>query len=167
MRLILIRHGIAEELESSSKKDDALRALTAIGRRKMKGAAKGLRALYPTIDVLATSPLKRAVQTAKIIYAAYGDKPQFVELDLLSGGQSPQMIVTWLKHNDLDAATIALVGHEPDLSRWAGWFVTGHEKGIVAMKKGSACAIDFSRMVGAGKGMIGGMYGSRALRKLG
>src|SRR4051812_3600232 len=95
MRLLLIRHGIAEDREAFAKKgeDDFLRPLTPAGKRKMKEGAKGLRKLFPKLDLIATSPLKRAVQTATIVYDAYGGKPQFVELDLLSGdGQEPSKI---------------------------------------------------------------------------
>jgi phosphohistidine phosphatase len=165
MRLILIRHGKAEEPDEAHKKDDALRALTPEGRRKMKAAAKGLRELIPKIDLLATSPKKRAVQTAQVVYAAYNDKPQFVELDLLAGG-SPQKIIAWIKAHDLDAATVGFVGHEPYLSRWAGWFTTGREKSIVALKKGAVCIIDFPAALVAGKGVIFGLFQPADLRRL-
>lgn len=163
MRLILIRHAKAEDFEEG--KDDAQRALTPEGRRKMKAAARGLRKLLPRIDLLATSPKKRAVQTAQIVYAAYDDKPQFVELDLLAGGSS-QKIIAWIKAHDLDAATVGFVGHEPYLSRWAGWFTTGREKSIVTLKKGAVCVIDFPGSLAAGKGVFYGLFQPGDLRRL-
>src|SRR6267142_2251429 len=75
MRLLVVRHAIAEDREAfaRSHKDDANRPLTSEGRNKMERAALGLRALVPELDVLAASPYKRAFDTAEIIASAYGD----------------------------------------------------------------------------------------------
>jgi phosphohistidine phosphatase SixA len=61
---------------------------------------------------------------------------------------------------------VALVGHEPDLSRWAGWFLTTHEKSLVLMKKGAACFIAFPGKLAAGKGVLHALFQPRHLRKL-
>ena len=169
MKLILIRHGKAEDRETIAEggNDDALRSLTPEGRRKMKAAARGLRKLYPKIDLLATSPLARAVQTAEIVYKAYGDTPQFIELDLLAGDTPPENLIAWLKDHDLGAAAVAMVGHEPSLGRWIGFFTTGGEKSFVAMKKGAVCVIDFPGPPAAGNGVLVGLFQSGDLRKIG
>src|SRR2546422_1650397 len=62
MRLLVVRHAIAEDLEAfaRSHKDDSTRPLTPDGRRKMERAALGLKELVPELDVLAASPYKRA-----------------------------------------------------------------------------------------------------------
>src|SRR5258706_9177863 len=123
MRLILIRHGKAEDPAAFAKtgEDDTQRPLTREGCRLMRKAAKGLARISPKIDALATSPLRRAVQTAEIIHKANDQKPQFIELDLLAPGGSPAKLFAWIKSHDLDRSTVALVGHEPDLGRWAGY----------------------------------------------
>src|SRR5260221_4105330 len=102
-RLILIRHGIAEDQQTFAKtgEDDSARPLTAEGRKKMREAAKGLLRICPKIDAITTSPLKRAVQTAEIIHERYSEKPQFIELDLLAPGGSPSKLFSWLKSHDL------------------------------------------------------------------
>ena len=167
MRLILIRHGIAEDQEAFAKsgEEDSLRPLTRSGRRKMKLAANGLRKLLPKIDLLATSPFKRAAQTAGIIFTAYKDEPQFVELPLLATAHPLKKLVEWLNSNNGPAGTIALVGHEPSLSRLAGWFTGGREKSIVTLKKGAACIIDFPGRVAAGKGVLHGLFQPGDLRR--
>ena len=168
MQLLLIRHAKAEDRDTSTEAgvDDAFRPLTSNGKQRMKAAARGLRRLHRKIDVLATSPLKRAVQTAKILYAVYDDAPQFLELPLLSGGHHPCDLITWLKSQNLETAAVALVGHEPDLGVCAGYFVTGREKSIVGMKKGTVCVIDFPTTLAAGKGIIAGVYHLGHLRKI-
>jgi phosphohistidine phosphatase len=167
MRLLLIRHGKAEDPEAWSKSghDDAQRPLTPAGRRRMRQAAGGLTQLIPRLDVLATSPLLRAAQTAKILFKAYDHQPQFLEADVLAGGHKPAEILRWLKDHDLDAAgTIALVGHEPDLSRWVAWFLANREQPrMVEMKKGAVAAIDFPRRLAGGKGTLVGLWTAKAL----
>ena len=168
MRLILIRHGIAEDRDAfaESGQDDSLRPLTRTGRQKMKLAARGLRRLHNKIDLLATSPFTRAAETATIIFKAYDDRPAFVELPLLASAFSPRELVAWLKHGDLDTLTVALVGHEPFLSQLTGWLTGGHEKSIVRMKKGAVCVIDFSGGAAAGKGILSGLFQPGDLRRI-
>src|SRR5207253_1666114 len=74
MRLVVVRHAIAEDREgfARSHKDDAARPLTPDGRRKMARAALGLKELVPELELLAASPYKRALETAEIIAHAYG-----------------------------------------------------------------------------------------------
>src|SRR5204863_491173 len=76
MRLLVVRHAIAEDREAfaRSHKDDAARPLTPDGRRKMERAALGLKELVPELELLAASPYKRALETAEIIAHAYGDQ---------------------------------------------------------------------------------------------
>src|SRR5256884_9892964 len=75
MRLMVVRHAIAEDrgVYARTHTDDAGRPLTSEGRRKMERVALGLKELVPALDLLAASPLKRAVDTAEIIAAAYGE----------------------------------------------------------------------------------------------
>ncbi len=73
MRLLVIRHGPAGDRDEFAKtgKDDSERPLTTDGKAKMRRAARGLRALVPHIDVLASSSHVRAHQTARIVAGAY------------------------------------------------------------------------------------------------
>ena len=81
MELLVIRHGVAEERETfdATGQDDSLRPLTKEGRWKMERVAKGLRRLLPSVNLIATSPFTRALQTARIVADAYGN----VELEHL------------------------------------------------------------------------------------
>ena len=75
MKLLLIRHAPAElrETTAATGRDDGERPLTDRGRRRMRRTAKALPRVVPALDVLATSPLTRAAQTAAIVSKAYGD----------------------------------------------------------------------------------------------
>ena len=98
MRLLAVRHAIAEEPEVFARtgRDDRLRPLTDEGRKRMRRGARGLRSLVPQIDLLATSPLIRAAQTGAILDAVYGDLPA-VEIEQLAPEATPQDFLAWLR----------------------------------------------------------------------
>jgi phosphohistidine phosphatase len=149
MKLLLIRHAIAEEREDFARtgKDDDLRPLTDEGRKKMKQVARSLRKLCPDVDLLATSPLTRAAQTAAILDAVYGGLEE-VEIDELSPGAAPAEFLRWLRQQK--CAVIAAVGHEPSISLILSWLLTGAERRIFSFRKGGACLLDFPGETGAG-----------------
>jgi phosphohistidine phosphatase len=141
MKLLLIRHAIAEESEDFARtgKDDRLRPLTDEGRKKMKQAARGLRSLEPEIDLLATSPLTRAAQTGAILDSIYGGLEE-VEIEQLSPEATPEEFLRWLRKQKVD--TVAAVGHEPSLSQILSWLLTGTERRLFAFRKGGACLLE-------------------------
>jgi phosphohistidine phosphatase len=149
MKLLLIRHAIAEESEDFAKtgRDDRLRPLTDEGRKKMKQAARGLQEIVPEIDLLATSPLTRAAQTGAILDSVYGGLSE-VEIEELSPEATPGDFLRWLRKQTAD--TLAAVGHEPSLSLILSWLLTGTERRIFAFRKGGACLLEFPDEVGAG-----------------
>lgn len=143
MRLLLIRHAIALDRDEFARtgKDDALRPLSDDGRKKMKQAARGLCALVPDVELLATSPLTRAAQTGAILDSVYGGLKE-TEIAELSPGGSPQGFLDWLKRQK--AGTVAVVGHEPGLSRLATWLLTGKEGSFLSFRKGGAALLELS-----------------------
>src|SRR5947207_14525753 len=111
MNLLIIRHGKAEERKGLlSLKRDVTRRLTKEGRKEMRKAAKGLREIAPKIDVLASSPLVRARETADIVADEMGID-EIVEETLLSPGSDKNALTAWLRGHAPDA-TVAIVGHE-------------------------------------------------------
>ena len=153
MKLLFIRHAIAEEREEFARtgKDDGLRPVTDEGRKKMKQAAKGLREMVPEIDLLATSPLTRAAQTAAILDSVYGGVKE-VEIKELSPEATPEGFLRWLRKQK--EGTLAAVGHEPSLSLIISWLLTGTERRIFAIRKGGACLLEFPGEVGAGAAVL-------------
>src|SRR6476661_9798976 len=119
MQLLIVRHAIAEDREDWAPRDDKLRPLTDDGKKKMKEAAKALRTMVQRVDVLGTSPLTRAVETAEILSKVY-DKIDPVMVDALAPGQRPAALATWLRTQAVHK-TVAVVGHEPGLGAAASW----------------------------------------------
>jgi phosphohistidine phosphatase len=166
MKLVIIRHGIAEDREEfaqTGEPDDA-RPLTDAGRKKMKRAARGLRDVIG-LDVLATSPLTRALQTAQVISAEYDDLPPHV-VDALAPDARFESILEWLGRLD-DADTVGVVGHEPHLSSLASWLLTGDGRSIMELKKGAAVLLEFGGELGAGKAQLRWALTPSQLRMIG
>jgi phosphohistidine phosphatase len=143
MQLLVIRHAPAEDRAEFAKtgQDDSKRPLTAAGERKMRRAARGLRTLVPTLDVLAASPYVRTAETAAIVAETY--KGITVEpLRALIPDGSRAEVLRWLRTHGPDA-TVGIVGHESDLSELISWLLTGSAKPRLSLKKGGACLLEY------------------------
>jgi phosphohistidine phosphatase len=167
LKLILIRHGIAEDREefAQTAQPDQERPLTDDGRKRMKRAARGFRELVEQLDLLATSPLKRAVQTAEIIRKQYDDVAVVVT-DSLRPDRPFEEFLAWLLHLE-DAQLVAAVGHDPQLSSLASWLLTGNEDARIEMKKGSALLLEFKGEVKAGGAQLLWLLTPAQLRLIG
>ncbi|QLE58699.1 phosphohistidine phosphatase SixA [Nostoc sp. TCL26-01] len=134
MELYLIRHGIAEEHQSGIQ--DELRSLTKEGRQKTEKVAHRLVKLDLHFDLIVTSPLVRAKQTAEILLAA-GLSSQVEESNHLApNGHIASWLDYWLKpKNFAENVQLALVGHEPCLSNWAEILLWGEAKDSLVLKK--------------------------------
>src|SRR5262245_49313061 len=119
MQVYLLRHAIAENRDPERYPVDADRPLTPAGRRKMQRAARGMRSLGLRFDLVLTSPLTRARQTARIVVPAFRPRPPLRALRPLSPGGGSGGVFAALEAVPADAAVL-LVGHEPDLARLAG-----------------------------------------------
>ena len=166
MHLLLIRHAIAEDRVTFARtgSPDALRPLTPKGRRRMALGAAGLRAVLPSIDVLASSPLTRAEQTAEIVRDEYG-LARFQRVQALASGDGSALL-EWLDRLDPDSV-VAVVGHEPSLSEWCSWLLSGGLNDFVAVKKGSAILIEFPGEIRPGAAWLHWALTPRQLRRLG
>ena len=165
MRILIIRHGIAEQTESGAKAgDDALRELTKDGRRKMRKAAAGLKQIVPSIDLIASSPLTRASETADIVAEEFGGV-RVVQIAGLSPRKPPAALIDWLNAHPSES-TVALVGHEPHLGTFLCWLLTGLQESFVPLKKGGAAMVETNSPVTAGRGKLLWLAKPSQLRKL-
>ena len=166
MRLLVVRHAIAEEREAfaRSHKDDASRPLTDEGRRKMERAALGLKELVPELDLLAASPYKRAFDTAEIIAAAYGGLT-VERVPELAPGAGVDRVVGWLAGRHA-RGSVAVVGHEPDLSRLVCTLLAATNGPFLELRKGAACLLEFPGPVGKGGATLDWFLGPKHLRQI-
>lgn len=143
MKLLVIRHGIAmdrDEFAESGESDD-LRPLTKEGRREMKDVARWLRKKVKAIDILATSPLVRARETAEIVGNAFDIEDPEISESLVPDKALEDFEQWCALYADKDV--VAVVGHEPHLSSLATWLISGKRESRIELKKGGACMIDF------------------------
>ena len=110
MQLYFLRHGDADWPDW--KKSDDERPLTDFGKKEVRDVAKFLARLNVRPDLIVTSPLPRAAQTAEI--AADYLKPKLRKDELLAPGFGMSDLGTILKRHRSKA--LMLVGHEPDFT---------------------------------------------------
>src|SRR5262245_41820779 len=83
--IYVVRHAIAE-MRGEAWPDDSKRPLSEAGILRMRKNARGLLRLGVEIDVILTSPLVRARQTAEILAATFDVRPPLVVSDALAPG---------------------------------------------------------------------------------
>jgi phosphohistidine phosphatase len=160
--LYLVRHGIAAE-RGDAWPDDALRPLTHQGITRMRRGARGLRALGVSFDLVLTSPLVRAADTAAILAKAFDPRPDVRTTAALAPGGAPTRLTDVLGAHP-KAMSIALVGHEPGLGELAAWLIGAHEP--LVFKKGGVCRIDTAAWPPDRRGRLVWLATPRMLRAL-
>ncbi len=147
MDLYIVRHAIAVAEGTPGYQDDSQRPLTDDGRKKMKKIVKGLRRLDVELDKILTSPYVRARDTAQILADGFKMKDKIVFSDnLIPPGNFDRLIDEVLEKYDV--GSLALVGHEPMLSSFISFLMTGKPEAAITLKKGGVCLLtadDFRR----------------------
>ena len=110
MQLYFLRHGEAD-WPGWTKPDDE-RPLTDFGKKEVRQVAKFLNRLKVKPDLIVTSPLPRALQTAEV--AAEQLKTKLRQDEALEPGFGISELRTVLKRHR--SKVLMLVGHEPDFS---------------------------------------------------
>jgi len=146
--LYLVRHAPAAP-RGHRWPDDSVRPLTQAGRERFVRGVRGLRALGVRVDIVCTSPLVRARQTADLLAEGLPGAPSVHEWPALAPGRTPLALLRSLARADLPPR-IALVGHEPELGVLLAWLL-GSERSI-PFRKGGVSRVDLagSRVKGGG-----------------
>ena len=139
MQLYFLRHGLADWPDWDPARDDE-RPLSDKGVQKMKSEAKTIERLGLKPDLVLSSPLLRARQTADVVARQLGLK--VTQEFKLAPGFSLERLAPILNAY-ASARVIMLVGHEPDFSRTIGQLTGG---GNVVMKKGGLARIDLDSL---------------------
>jgi|SRR6185503_15880081 len=167
MEIYVIRHGIAEPLGTGDEFSDENRSLTEEGRSRMRDVVKGLKKLGVQLDLIFTSPLVRAVQTAEILAGPLGiSKKEIHQTPALAPGALVEQLFAEIK-NRAGAESIAVVGHQPDLGQLISRIVQGDGCLLsIQLKKGSICCINVSETVPVLRGELMWVLTPRQLRML-
>jgi phosphohistidine phosphatase len=162
MELLIVRHGIAVERGTGGYEDDD-RPLTEEGVKKFQKAARGLARLLDRPGVILTSPLLRAHRTAEIAAEAWGGAPLTVA-PALAGGSFKEVAAVLASHKA--AESIALFGHEPDVSSMVARLLGTPHGERLEFKKGGAALLELDGGLEGG-GRLVWFLPPKVLRELG
>jgi len=150
MRLLIVRHAIAVPHGTPEVPEDE-RPLTPRGEKRFRVAAKGLARICRRPDVLLSSPLVRARQTADIAAAAWG-KVEVTEADALAGGSFERIATAVEKY--ADQKLVAIFGHEPDVSMVVSRLLGTSASERLTFKKGGAALLDVPGKMADGGALV-------------
>jgi phosphohistidine phosphatase len=142
MQLYVVEHGIA--VEGGEGIPDEWRPLTDKGRRRFQKTARAFGKLGRKLDLILTSPLVRAVQTAEILARETepGEVAVLAELD-------PKFDVEVLRNAIASRAgkaeAVAIVGHEPQLSSVLA-ALSGVSQAEIDLENGTIVRVDVSTL---------------------
>ena len=140
MNFYILRHASAG-VRRRSPLADAKRPLDKEGKEQCLLIARYLNALRVQLDLIISSPLKRALQTASLVgtEVAYDSKIQVSEAVAPAGTNAGfQALVASLAGHE----NVLVVGHNPNLSEFLGSLVCSPRAASVRMRKGAIARVD-------------------------
>jgi phosphohistidine phosphatase len=146
MNLYILRHASAGVRRADSIVD-AKRPLDKEGKEQCLLIGRYLNALRVQFDLILSSPLKRALQTASLVgtEVAYDSKIQIAEAASPSGTVSSfQALVGTLSAYD----NVLVVGHNPNLPEFLGSLICAPRPASIRMRKGAIARVDCTRRPG-------------------
>jgi phosphohistidine phosphatase len=146
VRVHLLRHAHAGDAYAWQGDDD-LRPLTDKGRQQCHRLGEFLEAHAVRPDIIVSSPLVRAHQTAELVAARLGMSIKSDER--LAGGFGQREL--WALLDETGAREIMLVGHDPDFSTLLAYLI---DAAGISMKKGALATVDIETKLGDGEGVL-------------
>ncbi|MFO0935495.1 MAG: phosphoglycerate mutase family protein [Gemmataceae bacterium] len=152
MKLILVRHAEAEPVGEGGAATDYDRALTELGQKQADALTQAIAKLKLPLGLVLTSPYVRALQTAEPLAAILtpGTPPQ-KEDHLRLEEMKPRKLAKVIA--ELGQTVVYVVGHMPDLGRFAGWLL-GCGTTTILFEKSAAALITTGKSVEKGTGEL-------------
>lgn len=151
MKVFLVRHADAIDLDSEGVISEEYRYITNKGRIATKNVAKFLKDQedFISVEKYFSSPYTRAVQTAEIFASSLKFPGELALAEELQSGGSIAGVSKFLKRNSGFGA-IAIFGHEPMMSLIIASLSDKKQPGF-EFKKSGVALIDFKDPNEAGK----------------
>jgi phosphohistidine phosphatase len=143
MILYLMRHANAG-MPRGNPTLDAKRALIKEGKEQCMLMARLMSALKVQVDVIVSSPLKRALQTAQFVGTelGYDGKVEISPALALDANYADfQKLLAKYSHRE----GVLVVGHNPNVFQFLGRLISGNGGAAIRMRKGSVARIDLDR----------------------
>ncbi|MGI9103164.1 MAG: phosphohistidine phosphatase SixA [Terriglobales bacterium] len=143
MLVYFLRHASAGDPKSDPSKDEK-RPLDKDGVQQCGYVGRALALLETHVDLVISSPLKRATQTASLVAneLAYESKIE-ISPALRPQASYAQFRDMLTRYENLEA--IMVVGHNPNLSDFLGRVIGGGSGAAVDLKKGAVARVDVAR----------------------
>lgn len=148
MLLCLLRHAEAEVPAAS----DRARRLTPKGEEQAERVGKFCRKNGIEPAVILTSPVTRALQTARIVAKSLPDA-ELIEVPWAACGMDPERALEEVKAY-AKFPTVMLVGHQPDLGHLGAVLLGMSYVQSLRVRKALLAGIDVSRGLQTGRGEL-------------
>ena len=165
MDCVFVRHGIAVERDEWEGAE-ADRPLTEQGAKRVAQVAAGLNRLGVEPTHVLSSPLIRAIETAKIVHRSLRVRSAVQIVDELLPDAPLDRFLSILHDLPPDACVLC-IGHEPQLGMAASIMLSGRATASFPMKKAGACLIELPIPAKPGRGVLRWWLTPRQLREMG
>jgi phosphohistidine phosphatase len=144
MVIYFLRHASAGESVSNPKKDEK-RALDEVGVEQCGYVGRALSAMDVQVEIILSSPLKRAAQTASLVGNEMGHEGKLQLEDALRPTATftdfRKMLDKYVRHE-----SIMVVGHNPSLSEFLGRSISENGcEAAIDLKKGAVARAEMNR----------------------
>jgi phosphohistidine phosphatase len=140
MDIYFLRHASANHYNPAG--DDDKRPIDKTGEQQSHDVGRALAALVPKLDVIISSPLTRAMQTAEIVAGELGHNDKIVADGALrpeAGYEEFEALVA--RYGKKDA--IMVVGHNPSMTEFLIRMLSGAESAeFIDFKKGAVAKVE-------------------------
>jgi phosphohistidine phosphatase len=141
MIVYLLRHASAGQHTLNSKEDEK-RPLDKEGEKQSRDVGRAFAALKIEVDVVVSSPLTRALQTARIAAKEFGLDDKIVTDDSMRPEASYDQFQDLLSRYRKNKA-ILVVGHNPSITEFVQRQLTGNEsRDWFEFKKGAVVKLE-------------------------
>jgi phosphohistidine phosphatase len=140
LQVFVLRHGEAGVGVDEPEKDDS-RPLTRDGRREVELVAGSLPGVGVEVDLIASSPLPRALQTAEIVARRFKMLNKLEQWDELKPSGEAQNLYRRLSRQK-QGSRLLMVGHEPQLSGMIGQIIAGSSGVNLVLKKSGLAKVE-------------------------
>lgn len=139
MDIYFLRHASAGQYDPAGNDDK--RPIDKTGEQQSHDVGRALAALDLKLDVIISSPLTRAMQTAEIAAAELGHKGKIVIDGALRPEASYEQFEELLARHGKKKA-IMVVGHNPSMTDFLTRVLTGESAEFIDFKKGAVAKVE-------------------------
>jgi phosphohistidine phosphatase len=142
MVIYFLRNANAGQKHFSSPTRDEKRPIDKLGEEQSHDVGRALAAIGVTVNVIISSPLTRAMQTAAIVSQELGHEEKLVIDEALRPEATfDQFKVLLSRHKD--RASIMVVGHDPSMTEFVNRVLSGGGPlAAVELKKGGVAKVE-------------------------